>query len=412
MTTTTTTARPRRGHSQPLRNGLRRNHDVTCTLAGTPDGCTCPYVFWKPRCTPRKRVRVVGTEQEALTLREHMQREASGTIHLTSYTPAPGAQPAAPFAKPAPTQHTPTFGEWARQVMETIWLKHSATTRQSRTSIYRNHVHDDFAHVDLADVTAQFVEAWLADLTRRGVSLHMQRQAYDVVRTITGHWHEQAGQPNPVAVVKRPITPPAQEKRAKDSTITAQQYQSLIAACKTTAEELLIRTATEAGLRLNELCGLQRRDIELTKRTITVKRQGSRSVTKTGHSRTIHIVTDELTACFDRHLTDLTNAGFTMPDAYIWQGGHGPRLPENNRPFQKQGIYRNIRKILKRVDLDEVTRPHGLRATGAKLLIEAGASMPLVSQHLGHATTRTTEDYYVGTVKTDGLASFAGAFGG
>lgn len=109
----------------------------------------------------------------------------------------------------------------------------------------------------------------------------------------------------------------------------------------------------------------------------------------------------------------MTDAGFTMHDAFIWQGGlpGKTRVPENNRPYTSKAIYKVIRRILKRVELDTVTRPHGLRATGAILLVEAGASLELVSQQLGHATTRTTEDYYVGNVKTDGLAQFEGAFG-
>jgi len=37
--------------------------------------------------------------------------------------------------------------------------------------------------------------------------------------------------------------------------------------------------------------------------------------------------------------------------------------------------------------------------------------MELVSQHLGHATIRTTETYYVGKVKTDGLARYGETFG-
>ena len=82
-----------------------------------------------------------------------------------------------------------------------------------------------------------------------------------------------------------------------------------------------------------------------------------------------------------------------------------------NKPYERQGSYRIIKRVLARAGLEDATRPHGLRATGAKLLIEAGASMELVSQHLGHATIRTTEGYYVGTVKTSGLASYGDAFG-
>jgi len=83
----------------------------------------------------------------------------------------------------------------------------------------------DITDVDLADVTAPFVSDWLAELMRREVSLHMQRDAYELVRKITNVWYEQASIPNPVAAVKRPRTIPAQEKRAKDCAITAAQCQ-------------------------------------------------------------------------------------------------------------------------------------------------------------------------------------------
>jgi len=407
-----------------LDNGLRRDHTVTCTLAGTPDGCTCPFSFWKPCCTPRRRVKVVGTVDEALRLRDHMQREASGTIYFSTFTPHGfAAAPASSAGLPAqvsvglPAIHaprrTPTFGEWAQQVMETVWIRHSPRTRQTRTSVYRLYVEPDLALVDLADVNAPFVSAWIAELVRREVSPHMQRHAYDLVRTITGVWYEQAGLPNPVAAVKRPKTIPAQERRAKDCALSAEQYQRLIAACVDTREELLIRVITEASLRTDEACGLQRRDIDLTNRRIRVRRQGQRDTTKNDRDRTVKIVTDDLADALERHLNEMTEAGFTMPDAYLWQGGlpGKTRVPANNRPYTSKAIYKVIRRILKRVKLDTVTRPHGLRATGAILLVEAGASLELVSQQLGHATTRTTEEYYVGNVKTDGLASYRDAFG-
>jgi integrase len=296
--------------------------------------------------------------------------------------------------------------------METVWLNHSATTRQTRTSCYRVHVEPHLAHLDLADVTAPVVEQWLADLKRSGVSQHMLRHAYDLVRTITKHWYEQAGVPNPVAAVKRPANPPAStQHRAKDCAITAAQYQFVIAACKTTSEELMIRVATEAGLRIGEIAGLQRRDIGLVAKTITIKRQGNRNTTKTGQVRVITMLGDELHDAFAQHLTDMDERGWTEPDDYIWRGGNPHHTDRPNQPYERQGVHRIIKRVLARVDLDKVTRPHGLRATGAQLLIEAGASMELVSQHLGHATIRTTEEYYVGTVKTSGLTQFDQAFG-
>lgn len=405
-------ARPRRGCRRSLGNGLRHDHTVTCTVAGTPEGCTCPYSFWQPRSCPRKRVTVFGTLQEVLALRDHMRREASPAIYLPTFTPHAVAHATQPAATPAPqpVASTPTFGEWAQQVRDTVWLRHSASTRANRGRVYKLLVEPDLAHVDLHDVTAQFIEQWLADMTNRGVTLHMQRQAYDIVRTILKVWYEQAGQPNPAATVKRPICPPSQERRAKDCTLTAEQYQRVIAACTTAAEELLMRLATEASLRVGEICGLQRRDVDIAARTITIKRQGNRNTTKTGHARVITIVTKDLATCLARHLADMDAAGYTRGDHHILQGGHHPS-PHTNRPYERQGPYRIMRRILTRVGLEEATRPHGLRATGAKLLIEAGASMELVSQHLGHATIRTTEDYYVGKISTGGMAGYGDAFG-
>lgn len=240
---TASLTRPRRGRSVSLANGLRHDHTVTCTAAGIPTGCNCPFSFWAPREQTRRRVRVVGTEANALRLREHMQREASSTIFATSITAAtPQRHYATPRTVEAP--HAParsvTLGEWAEQIQQTIWLRRSPRTRQSRASVYRNHIEP---HLD----------------------------------------------------------------------------------------------------------------------------QG----------------------------------GWTAPDTYIWRGGHHYEQ-QVNKPYERQGIYRIIRRVLKRVGLENVTRPHGLRATGAQLLIEAGASLELVSQHLGHRHVRTTEEYYVGTVKTSG----------
>lgn len=145
--------------------------------------------------------------------------------------------------------------------------------------------------------------------------------------------------------------------------------------CRDTREELLIRVITEASLRTDEACGLQRRDIDLANPRIKIRRQGTHDTTKTDLDHTVKIVTDDLAAALERHVADMTDAGFTMPDAYIWQGvlPGKTRVPENNRPYTSKAIYKVIRRILSRIGLEGVTRPHGLRATGAQLLVEAGA---------------------------------------
>lgn len=81
---------------------------------------------------------------------------------------------------------------------------------------------------------------------------------------------------------------------------------------------------------------------------------------------------------FEIHLDDMDDS-FTMHDALIWQGGRPGNTRVPNRPHTSKAIYKVTRRILARVGLEGVTRPYGLRATGAILLVEAGASLELVS---------------------------------
>ena len=50
----------------------------------------------------------------------------------------------------------------------------------------------------------------------------------------------------------------------------------------------------------------------------------------------------------------MTDAGFTVPDAYIWQSvlPGKIRVPENNRPYTPKAIYKVIHPVLKRVELE------------------------------------------------------------
>ena len=399
--TTATTCRPRRGQSQCLGNGIRHEHTVACTTGSTT--CQCPYSFWQPRTTPRRWVRVAGSIDEAHAVRQQMRRDCSRIVYPGVTTPTPT------MSAVTGTDPVPTLAEWAEHVFTVAWRNLANSTRGNRRRTYKLYIENQLGTLHMNEVTPLIIENWLAELTDKGVGVPMQRFTFDIVHVMLGIWTRRLGQPNPVSYIPRPRRPQCEERRAKDRTLTAEQYQHLLTTCRNTSDELMIRTATEAGLRTGELCGLQRRDVNLTACTITVERQGNRNTTKTGVTRTVSI-TPTLADLFKLHLADLAGLGFTMPTAYIWQGGFGPRKPENNRPYGAQAIYKIVRRILTRADLDKVTNPHGLRATGATLASQAGVPIKIISQQLGHSSERMTQDHYIGNAEVGELAAYGAAF--
>ncbi len=127
-----------------------------------------------------------------------------------------------------------------------------------------------------------------------------------------------------------------------------------------------------AGLRVSELCGLDRRDLDLRRRTVTV-------VGKRGKQRRVPV----------------HDAAVTALRAWL-EGGRDdmPGPPEAafvNRRGSRLGP-RDVRRILDR-HAPAPTHPHALRHTFATHLLDGGADLRVVQELLGHASLATTQVY-------------------
>ncbi len=127
-----------------------------------------------------------------------------------------------------------------------------------------------------------------------------------------------------------------------------------------------------AGLRVSELCGLDRGDIDLRGRTVTVLGKG-------GKQRRLPIH-DTAVAALDAWLRDGRDEVDGPPEAaFVNQRGRrlGPR---------------DVRRILDR-RAPSPTHPHALRHTYATHLLDGGADLRVVQELLGHASLATTQVY-------------------
>lgn len=143
----------------------------------------------------------------------------------------------------------------------------------------------------------------------------------------------------------------------------------------TLRDDAVLELLYAAGLRVSELCGLDRSGVDLSSRTVTVMGKGSKERRVPIHVR-----------CADalgRWLEE-GRAVVTGPDS-------PPEAVFLNRRALRLGP-RDVRRIVDRRS-PVPTHPHALRHSMATHLLDGGADLRVVQELLGHASLRTTQIY-------------------
>jgi integrase/recombinase XerC len=127
-----------------------------------------------------------------------------------------------------------------------------------------------------------------------------------------------------------------------------------------------------AGLRVSELCGLDRGDVDLRHRTVTVLGKGGKQRRVPVHDAAV----DALRAWFDDGREEMDG-----PAEAAFVNRRGTRLGP-----------RDVRRILDKRAVSP-THPHALRHTYATHLLDGGADLRVVQELLGHSSLATTQVY-------------------
>jgi integrase/recombinase XerC len=127
-----------------------------------------------------------------------------------------------------------------------------------------------------------------------------------------------------------------------------------------------------AGLRVSELCGLDRRGVDLRARAVTVMGKGGKERRVPVHDRAVLAL---------REWLDGGRAQMPGPPEAVFVNQRGARLGP-----------RDVRRILDRRAASP-THPHALRHTFATHLLDGGADLRIVQELLGHASLATTQIY-------------------
>jgi len=143
----------------------------------------------------------------------------------------------------------------------------------------------------------------------------------------------------------------------------------------TLRDDAVLELLYAAGLRVSELCALDRRGVDLQARTVTVVGKGDKERQVPVHARCAEAL---------RRWLEEGRAVVAGPDS-------PPEAVFLNRRASRLGP-RDVRRILDRRS-PVPTHPHALRHSMATHLLDGGADLRVVQELLGHASLRTTQIY-------------------
>lgn len=156
-----------------------------------------------------------------------------------------------------------------------------------------------------------------------------------------------------------------------------------------------ILTALRAGLRYGEVAGLQKTDVDFTRRVIEVRRscgwKRRVELPKNGRIRRVDM-SPQLAEELARHLESAELEGAVKG----WGDEERAWLFPNRsgKPYDRRNFDRKVwRPLLKKAG-QHPRRFHDLRHTFASRLIQQGANLLYVRDQLGHASVQITLDHY------------------
>lgn len=275
-----------------------------------------------------------------------------------------------------------TFGEAAERWREVTSkaLNLSDRSRGEYVSVLKRHVEPVIGHVRIEDVRPSHVEAVMVAMADKGLSPSSRHQAHKTI----SHVMRAAMRDGHIG------SNPAREVPAPRGTVNERVVPDRAAVRKMidkAADERLrtfVTIAAHTGLRIAEIMNLRWADVNYKTKTISVMRG------KGGKSRPA-ILTPTLAKQLKAWKVEQTRlrlaaSWWSAEGDWIITSDIGTRMDEHN--FRK-----NHFNPLRDAVAPGVT-PHGLRHAFATIGLEEGVPMRVISEQLGHSSTRITEDTY------------------
>jgi integron integrase len=240
---------------------------------------------------------------------------------------------------------------------------------------------------------AQQVEAFLAHLTREGLSPSTRRQALAAVRFL---YRRVLRLPLAIAARASPERPPRTPRVLQPSEVER------VLARLPRHMRLPVMLMYGAGMRLSEIVALRVRDVDVRRHTITVRAaDGKRAREISLPSVLGAAVAGQIEAIRARHQAEAVRGGAYIPlgKGYVrdWRWTWlfpSPRTAHHvRRHVHETSVQRAVVRAAALAGLAGRVTPHAFRHSHATYLLQTGHRLRTVQQLLGHRDVTTTAVY-------------------
>ncbi|MFD8532267.1 tyrosine-type recombinase/integrase [Streptosporangium canum] len=197
--------------------------------------------------------------------------------------------------------------------------------------------------------------------------------------------HTQRGRPG--AESYSPIRIHVNRKPPK--TLTPQEIDQILAACRRRRDRFLFALLDESGLRIGEALGLRHSDLHLRRGQVhVVPREDNANGARTkGMKGRIVPVRGEL---FELYADYMEIEYGSLDSDYIFINLFHPPI---GAPMTRQNVNDLVERLRRRTEIMHF-HPHALRHTYATRLLRAEVPIEVVAELLGHASSQTTAEIY------------------
>lgn len=231
------------------------------------------------------------------------------------------------------------------------------------------------------------IRGFMGYLTRRGLSKRSIARALSAVRSFYRYLHQaEEVEANPA----RSVSSPRLERRLP-AYLDRAQIDLLFQMAEVRAWEgrfvdvrnlAILELFYSTGMRLSELAGINRHDIDLVSQQVKVRGKGRK---------------ERIVPIGDQAVLALRNYEAKRDELIRGLGGKVDRtaffLGRTGRRIGVRAVQSVVTAFLREIDEDAGLTVHSLRHTFATHLLDAGADLRAVQELLGHASISTTQIY-------------------
>ena len=363
-------------------------HDIR----GWRPGATRPFqaYWWDPVAKCKGDSGMFETAYEAHIWVTTMEREALAAYRNAGLTES--------------TQRKVGFREYAE-----IWFAHLANTKVNTINSKRssmNVLSRIFGDRSIGSITTMDVARLKADLSARvsaGTVKIRLTHLNEIFETAVAD--ETVVCPgNPVAAISRPKVPAC----GNQGRVPTHAELSQIMRHLQPRYRAPVALAYATGLRIGEICGLRRDDIDLDAGWVTVNGQRHNDDSESDHTkRGVRGVRFPIPSASLPHMRDLMEHCPPVPST-----GHAFSMIRKNgtlAPLSQSRVRDHFKRACEKAGLPhKEMRFHGLRHACVISYVQAGADPYVTKRAAGHGDIRTTMAYYPDPWEDD-LVRFAGA---